>query len=113
MVVNGAIKPERLFSVSVSVPLFVMVILVVTDESTTTLPKSMTDGVTFNALKLTVTFTVSFAVHFAALLTVTIYDVVVTGDTAITAVVSVVLHKYLMPPEAVNVALLPRMYHWN
>ena len=55
----------------------------------------------------TVTEALVDAVHVAAFVTVTEYEVVVVGLTVIAAVVAVVLHKYEVPPLAVNVVLLP------
>ena len=55
----------------------------------------------------TVTVTLSVDVHDAPLVTVTVYVVFNAGDTVMLAVVSVVLHAYVPPPEAVNVVDFP------
>lgn len=55
----------------------------------------------------TLTVPLAIAVQLAALLTVTVYVVDEVGLTVIAAVVAVVLHKYDVPPDAVNVVLCP------
>lgn len=56
---------------------------------------------------LTVTVVDATALQLLASVTVTEYAVAADGDTAIAAVISVVLQAYAVPPDAVRVMLLP------
>ena len=62
---------------------------------------------------VTVTVTWSVPVQPPALETVTVYVVVPTGETWIEAVVAPLLHKYAVPPEAVNVAVWLEQMVWS
>ena len=57
--------------------------------------------------ELTVTNRLAVAEQLAALVTVTVYVVVVVGDTEMAAVVAELFQLYEVPPLAVKVALAP------
>ena len=61
----------------------------------------------------TETVTTSVPVQPCASVAVTLYVVVVAGDTRIVAVFSPLLHTYVWPPEAVKVAVLPSQMLWS
>jgi bifunctional ADP-heptose synthase (sugar kinase/adenylyltransferase) len=62
---------------------------------------TVTDGV---GSGFTVIVVEAVAVQPSALVTVTVYVVVVAGETVVAAVLSPLLHTYVAPPEAVSVA---------
>lgn len=56
---------------------------------------------------LTVTVTLDDRLQPLALVTVTVYVVLVVGETVMAAVVAPLLHRYVPPPLAVKVVVVP------